>query len=132
MYKRQVQRISNLIKTWIAFEVSRQPFHVISLEKPFRLELAGIEFSLRADRIDKVGEDLILIDYKTGKVNLSQARSDNLKDPQLAAYALAISGLKGTFLLNLMKKSQNSLDFQPMTTWTLSLNPLLVLPSTTN
>ena len=62
----EVQRISNLIKTWIAFEVSRQPFHVISLEKPFRLELAGIEFSLRADRIDKVGEDLILIDLKTG------------------------------------------------------------------
>ena len=97
----EVQRISNLIKTWIAFEASRQPFHVISLEKPFRLELAGIEFSLRADRIDKVGEDLILIDYKTGKVNLSQARSDNLRDPQLAAYALAISGLKGTFFAQL-------------------------------
>ena len=100
----EIQRISSLIKTWIAFEAGRLPFDVISLEKPFRLELAGIEFSLRADRIDKVGEDLILIDYKTGKVNLSQAGSDNLKDPQLAAYALAIAGLKGTFFAQLDKE----------------------------
>ena len=97
----EIHRISNLIKTWIAFEASRQPFQVISLEKPFRLELAGIEFNLRADRIDLVGEDQILVDYKTGKVNLSQARSDNLKEPQLAAYALAISELKGTFFAQL-------------------------------
>ena len=103
---------------------------MISLEK---LDSNSLEssFSLRADRIDKVGEDLILIDYKTGKVNLSQARSDNLRDPQLLPMHLQSQDSKAPFA-QLDEESQNSLDFQPMTTWTLSLNPLLVLPSTTN
>ena len=98
---RETDRISKIAGKWIDLEARRNPFQIIGLEKPFTIRLAGIEFSIRADRIDKLAEGLILIDYKTGRVNLSRAKSDNLKEPQLATYALAVDGLKGAFYAQL-------------------------------
>ncbi|MDC0213372.1 PD-(D/E)XK nuclease family protein [Gammaproteobacteria bacterium] len=97
----EIKRISNIIQKWIELEAKRKPFEIIGLEKPFKIQLGGIEFSIRADRIDKLEEGLVLLDYKTGRVNLSQTRADNLKEPQLATYALAIEGLRGTFYAQL-------------------------------
>ena len=91
---------------WIDLEAQRNPFQIIGLEKPFTIRLAGIEFSVRADRIDKLTEGLILIDYKTGRVNLSKAKSDNLKEPQLATYALAVDGLVGAFYAQLNNEEE--------------------------
>ena len=97
----ETKRISKTIGKWIELEARRKSFQIIGLEKPFTIQLAGLEFSIRADRIDKLAEGLILIDYKTGRVNLSKAKSDNLKEPQLATYALAVEGLLGTFYAQL-------------------------------
>ncbi len=103
---REAVRVSNIVKKWIDLEAKREPFQIIGLEIPFTIQLAGIEFSIRADRIDKLAEGLILIDYKTGRVNLSKARSENLKEPQLATYALAIDELRGAFYAQLNDEEQ--------------------------
>ncbi len=103
---RETERISKVMTKWIDLEAQRNPFQIIGLEKPFTIRLAGIEFSVRADRIDKLTEGLILIDYKTGRVNLSKAKSDNLKEPQLATYALAVDGLVGAFYAQLNNEEE--------------------------
>lgn len=64
----------------------------IEFEKEFSLEVCGIPFRGRIDRIDKRGKEVFVLDYKYKK-NLKvglQRSIDTLKDFQLILYALAL------------------------------------------
>ena len=95
--EKETDRICSSLLHWIEFEATRAPFKILGLEKPYRVSFGTLEFSIRADRIDETEEGPILIDYKTGKANLSKARASNLKDPQLAIYSLAAKEILGAF-----------------------------------
>jgi len=68
-------------------ERSRAPFTVVALEQSHEAVFAGLELDLRVDRMDRVGEGLLIIDYKTGKAETSQWRGARLDAPQLPLYA---------------------------------------------
>jgi len=54
------------------------------------VSLGGIEFHLRIDRIDDVGEGLLLIDYKTGPASPNAVLGTRPEEPQLPMYALSL------------------------------------------
>jgi len=61
---------------------------IIELEKTINLKLAGVKFSGRVDRIDRLeGNKVEIIDYKTGKV---KEQKDVDKDLQTSLYAWGV------------------------------------------
>jgi DNA helicase-2/ATP-dependent DNA helicase PcrA len=62
-------------------------FEVLSTEKQFRVEIAGVTVTGRIDRIDRMADGTIqVVDYKTGK---AQEEKDAKESLQLSIYALA-------------------------------------------
>ena len=51
-------------------------------------QLMGIPLKLRIDRIDRIGDKRLVIDYKTGSIDGKALNSDSLTEPQLPIYAL--------------------------------------------
>ena len=84
-------RLEKLIGEWTEFERSRQPFVIQSLEQKQSIEFPGLSVSMRFDRVDKIGNQTLIIDYKTGNVSSSQWLGERPKDPQLPLYVLACS-----------------------------------------
>lgn len=76
-----------------------RPFLIEVLEEPAALELGPVEFSMRLDRVESLGEEggCLVLDYKTGgnKVWLSHLDPAKLRSSQLPAYALATEGALG-------------------------------------
>jgi RecB family exonuclease len=63
-------------------------FEVLSTEKQFRVEIAGVTVTGRIDRIDRCADGVIqVVDYKTGKAKDEKDAKDSL---QLSIYALAV------------------------------------------
>ncbi|MCZ6641608.1 MAG: PD-(D/E)XK nuclease family protein, partial [Gammaproteobacteria bacterium] len=87
--EREVVRLNRVLEVWMAFENSRAPFQIDSLEAATNIELSGFELSLRMDRIDRIGEALVVIDYKTGQVRPGRLLGTPLLEPQLPVYAIA-------------------------------------------
>ena len=61
----------------------------VALEQPFNIKVGDIRVGGKIDRVDKVGDMLNIIDYKTGSRIPSQREVDN--NLQLSIYALAAS-----------------------------------------
>jgi DNA helicase-2/ATP-dependent DNA helicase PcrA len=58
-----------------------------ALEQPFRLQIGPHKLNGKIDRIDKIDDEMIIIDYKTGKSKSAQ----NLKDQKFADESLQLS-----------------------------------------
>ncbi len=71
---------------------ARPPFTVIETERRHTFAIGGLELRLRVDRVDRVGDDLIVIDYKTGKPRNSAWRGARMEAPQLPLYAILHPG----------------------------------------
>jgi hypothetical protein len=86
------QRLLKLLTQWLEMEKQRTPFKVIALEQALDVQLSNLNLSIRLDRIDQLqsGES-ILIDYKTGAVNLQDWWHQPCLAPQLPLYALTVS-----------------------------------------
>lgn len=82
-------RILTLCLEWLTLEENRSSFAVLETEQAHCIELAGIEFKIKIDRIDQVGSDALIIDYKSGKASISNLLKTPLKAPQLAMYLYA-------------------------------------------
>jgi hypothetical protein len=86
-------RLAKLADEWLALEKNRRPFEVAFVEHPRTLEIAGLQFSSRIDRMDRLLEGEgghILIDYKTGyRVTPKDWEPPRPDDPQLPLYAVA-------------------------------------------
>ena len=82
-------RLHNIIFTWLEHEKNRDPFTVIATEEKIETQLGNLPLKLRIDRIDKIHDlhnnTYLIIDYKTGKHNVSP---DPLDDPQLPLYSV--------------------------------------------
>ena len=84
-------RLEKLVGEWVEFECSRQPFVVQSLELDQSIEFPGLCISMRFDRVDKIGNETLIIDYKTGNVTPRHWLGERPRDPQLPLYVLASS-----------------------------------------
>ena len=85
-------RLAKLAGEWLALEKRRTDFEVAFVEHPRTLEVAGLEFSSRIDRMDRLDDGShVLIDYKTGGGRLTPKQWDAPRpdDPQLPLYAAA-------------------------------------------
>ena len=82
-------RLVVLLEEWLAVEAGREPFSVVALETQLAPRLAGLEFTARADRIDRRPDgSTILIDYKTGTVSARSWEGPRPDEPQLPIYAV--------------------------------------------
>jgi probable DNA repair protein len=86
---RERPRLLALLQRWLDVERRREAFTVERLE-PWRdvLALAGLDFSCRIDRIDRLADGArVLIDYKTGTKTRDWG-GERPDDPQLPLYGL--------------------------------------------
>ncbi len=83
------KRILKLLSEYINLERERAPFEMVAEEVLEVVNLGALRFFIRIDRIDKIesGEE-ILIDYKTGKVSISDWFGVRPNNPQLPTYCL--------------------------------------------
>ena len=83
-------RLARLAREWLEVERRRAPFEVQSLEEERELNVGGMQFRSRIDRMDKLSRGgHVLIDYKTGNPSPRHWEGPRPDDPQLPLYALA-------------------------------------------
>ena len=59
-------RLSRYLDIWIQHELKRDDFEVKETEKNILIQLSHLNFNIKIDRIDEVGQNKIVIDYKSG------------------------------------------------------------------
>ncbi len=86
------ERLSQLALRALQLDRQRQmPFRVEEMERQHQVELAGLTFSVKMDRVDQIADGgRILIDYKSGKVNRSDWQGERPAAPQLPLYAILL------------------------------------------
>jgi len=72
----------------LELDLTRTPFTVAETERALTLGIADLELRVRIDRVDRVGSELLVIDYKTGKTKSSAWRGARMDAPQLPLYAV--------------------------------------------
>lgn len=78
-----------VINQLVAADLARPPFAIAGCERQFEIELGLLRIRGRMDRIDRVGEALVIIDYKTGAASPADWDGDRPGQPQMPLYALA-------------------------------------------
>ena len=93
---RERERLIKLALRWIEFEGNREDFSVTALEKKFSTTIAGLDLSLRVDRIDTTEElSCLIIDYKTGTASPNSWLPPRINEPQMPLYSVAVSETDG-------------------------------------
>ncbi len=80
------KRVLNLITEWLELEKTCPSFEVVKFEQDYDLNIAGLIFNIKIDRVDKVAEGHVIVDYKTGKASINELSKEPLVTPQLAVY----------------------------------------------
>lgn len=83
---------SRAIGHLLALERARPPFTVVETERELRGRIGGLDLHLRVDRVDRVGDQLVVIDYKSGAVRKAPWRGARMEAPQLPLYAVLHPG----------------------------------------
>ncbi|MFW2533239.1 MULTISPECIES: PD-(D/E)XK nuclease family protein [unclassified Legionella] len=85
----ELVRLKRLVHACLTWERQRPPFSVDALEQTFTINLAGIDFYVRVDRLDNVAENKKwVIDYKSSLPQSLPWKEDRPQEPQLLLYAL--------------------------------------------
>ncbi|HTU50910.1 MAG TPA: PD-(D/E)XK nuclease family protein [Acidobacteriaceae bacterium] len=85
----EADRIENRLMEWLEVEKRRPDFTVVKTEDTLeQMHLGGVELRCRIDRIDQVEQGMVLLDYKTGKVDSKACDGERPDEPQLPAYAV--------------------------------------------
>ena len=86
------QRLTRLVTEWLDYEATRIEFEVTKTEVDSTVQIAGLTFDLRLDRIDRLNDkSLLVIDYKSGGVSPKSwelPRPDDVQLPLYAGFAL--------------------------------------------
>ncbi|MGH8129954.1 MAG: PD-(D/E)XK nuclease family protein, partial [Steroidobacteraceae bacterium] len=72
----------------LELERARPEFTVVETERSLKGRIGGLELGLRVDRVDRVGGELVVIDYKSGAVRKAPWRGARMEAPQLPLYAV--------------------------------------------
>ena len=87
---RECRRARALIATLCALERTRDSFTVLATEHPLELQLGGGRLRMRLDRIDRVSEGRMVLDYKSGRPGSPDWFGERPTHPQLLAYLTAL------------------------------------------
>lgn len=83
------QRLTPLIQKFIDTEKQRNNFKVIATEQNIKVNIAGLSFKVRLDRMDELENgERIIFDYKTGNIPSNPWCGEPIKEPQLPIYVL--------------------------------------------
>ena len=86
------ERLARLAREWLEIEKKRGGFQVVFIEQKQTIAVAGLEFSGRIDRMDRLEKGgHALIDYKTGQATRNAWLGERPDDPQLPLYAVSAS-----------------------------------------
>jgi ATP-dependent helicase/nuclease subunit B len=85
------ERLHRLLLPWLDVELARAPFTVVDTERKETIAVGPLTLTVRIDRIDKVANGTLLIDYKTGSVaSPAQWKGDRPDEPQLPLYTFLL------------------------------------------
>lgn len=84
------RRLEALLSEWLSFEETLDWPSPLAVEAQREAELAGFRLGIRIDRVDRVGEGTLILDYKTGSPQAPDWSSDRLTDVQLPLYAVLL------------------------------------------
>ncbi len=88
--RNEKKRIVAIIYKLIEIDKQRESFVVLSTEKSVDVDVAGLKFTTRLDRLDKTkAGDKIIYDYKIGNPTVNQWCGESITQPQLPIYAIA-------------------------------------------
>ena len=84
------RRLEKLAREWLDVEKERAAFEVVAIEEKRSLDIGGLAFSGRIDRMDRLADGThALIDYKTGsRVTPNDWLGARPDEPQLPLYAV--------------------------------------------
>ena len=103
-------RLRKVVRQWLQFELTRQVFEIKELEKSYQLQVEGMKFGLRVDRIDETPDlSALVIDYKTGNINLGNWSLPRPMDTQMPLYSMAVPDCDGLAYENI---SSNETKFR--------------------
>jgi probable DNA repair protein len=88
---RERGRALEIAASLLRLERQRPPFTVAQREQLAVWQGAGASLSLRIDRVDRAGADVILLDYKSGAAPRVALHEGELRPLQLAIYAAALA-----------------------------------------
>ena len=95
-------RLEALLEQFIQEELRRPPFVVAGIEEEHSFDLNGLPVTVRIDRIDSLGDRILILDYKSGVARAVESRNGEIAHLQLAVYACAVKGeIAGLALANL-------------------------------
>lgn len=98
----EFSRLYRLIKACLDWEKQRPPFVIEALEQNFTIQLAGIDFRVRVDRLDTMGADnKWVIDYKSSLPINKPWNEERPEAPQLLLYALLDNSINALLFLQL-------------------------------
>ncbi|MFA6303209.1 MAG: PD-(D/E)XK nuclease family protein [Legionella sp.] len=100
-------RLKRLVLSCLDWEKQREAFSICALEQSYKITLAGLEFKVRVDRLDQVGDNKWLIDYKSSLPSSKPWNEERPLEPQLLLYALLDEKIN-TLLLVQLKTGQFS------------------------
>ncbi|MBA2709250.1 MAG: PD-(D/E)XK nuclease family protein [Tatlockia sp.] len=100
----ELTKLGNLVRACLEWERKRPAFEVESLEEAFTVNLAGIDFKVRVDRLDKLEDgSKWIIDYKSSLPTSLPWNEERPKEPQLLLYALLDETINGLLFAQLKK-----------------------------
>ena len=83
-------RLVKLIKQYLELEKQRGDFKVIKTESTSEVDINGLTFSTRLDRMDQLeNNEKLIIDYKSGSVAVSKMIGNPIEQAQLPIYAIS-------------------------------------------
>jgi ATP-dependent helicase/nuclease subunit B len=87
----EARRLAALLDAWLSLERERTPFVVRGVEVEQTLQLAGLTFRMRLDRVDTLlPQGIAVLDYKTGSIERpTQWFEQRPRASQLGLYTLA-------------------------------------------
>jgi probable DNA repair protein len=83
------ERLARRVSAWLVLEAARPPFRVRETESEHLLKLGRLSLRTQVDRIDELPDGgRVIIDYKTGSVDVNAWLEPRPDEPQLPLYAI--------------------------------------------
>ncbi|MCW8400092.1 PD-(D/E)XK nuclease family protein [Legionella sp. PATHC038] len=102
-------RLKRLVQTCLEWEKQRPPFAVAAIEQSYTIQLAGLDFQVRVDRLDQVEDRKWVIDYKSSLPTSKPWNEERPKESQLLLYALLDEQINTLLLLQVKTGRINSM-----------------------
>ncbi|UTA46361.1 PD-(D/E)XK nuclease family protein [Simiduia sp. 21SJ11W-1] len=85
------ERLEYLLAPWFEYERLRPAFSIAGLEQALEFSIGGLPLKLQLDRLDQIGDQQLLIDYKSGVTHINKWLGPRPEEPQLPLYAVALT-----------------------------------------